>query len=237
MAIAPGPRPRAWPAGRAAAAGRARPRAQSVDERFTVCLACHGADGQSRIPETPSLGGQPSFFVVAQLFLFREGRRDNAAMVAAAKGLTNERPDRAFAERVTKLPPPPPPGGPAGSRPLRAGPDPDPAAPLRGLPQPRLLGPRADAAAGQPARGLPAQVHARVQERGPAGLRRRDGAGAGRAQRPGSDRPRPLSRAPEADSRRSRFGGAAGARPRRARATSACRARAPRGRRARRAPR
>ena len=84
------------------------PAAQSVDERFTVCLACHGADGQSRIPETPSLGGQPSFFVVAQLFLFREGRRDNAAMVAAAKGLTNS--DLiGFAERVTKLPPPQPP--------------------------------------------------------------------------------------------------------------------------------
>ena len=82
--------------------------AQSVDERFTVCLACHGADGQSRIPETPSLGGQPSFFVVAQLFLFREGRRDNPAMIAAAKGLTNS-DLTAFAESVTKLPPPPPP--------------------------------------------------------------------------------------------------------------------------------
>lgn len=89
----------------------ARVAAQSVDERFTVCLACHGADGQSRIPETPSLGGQPSFFVVAQLFLFREGRRDNAAMVAAAKGLTNS-DLTAFAERVTKLPPPPPPENP-----------------------------------------------------------------------------------------------------------------------------
>jgi len=85
-----------------------RATAQTVDERFTVCLACHGADGQSRIPETPSLGGQPSFFVVAQLFLFREGRRENAAMVAAAKGLTN-RDLTAFAERVTRLPPPPPP--------------------------------------------------------------------------------------------------------------------------------
>jgi cytochrome c553 len=79
--------------------------AQSLDERFTVCLGCHGADGQSRIPETPSLGGQPAFFVVAQLFLFREGRRDNAAMVAAAKGLTNT-DLTAFAERVTKLPAP-----------------------------------------------------------------------------------------------------------------------------------
>ena len=86
--------------------------AQTVAERFTVCLACHGADGQSRIPETPSLGGQPSFFVVAQLFLFREGRRDSPAMIAAAKGLTND-DLQAFAERVGKLPPPPPPEDPA----------------------------------------------------------------------------------------------------------------------------
>jgi cytochrome c553 len=101
------------PAARATAQAPAAqsPASQSLDERFTVCLACHGVDGQSRIPETPSLGGQPSFFVVAQLFLFREGRRDNAAMVAAAKGLTNG--DLiAFAERVTKLPPPPPPEDP-----------------------------------------------------------------------------------------------------------------------------
>ena len=81
--------------------------AQSADERFAVCLACHGADGQSRIPETPSLGGQPTFFVVAQLFLFREGRRDNAAMVASAQGLSNS-DLTAFADRVAKLPPPPP---------------------------------------------------------------------------------------------------------------------------------
>ncbi|MGH7317762.1 MAG: c-type cytochrome, partial [Candidatus Rokuibacteriota bacterium] len=64
--------------------------------------------GQSRIPETPSLGGQPSFFAVAQLFLFREGRRDNAAMTAAARGLTND-DLLAFAERITRLPPPSPP--------------------------------------------------------------------------------------------------------------------------------
>ena len=80
----------------------------SVDERFVVCLACHGADGRSLIPGTPSLGGQPSFFVVAQLFLFREGRRDNAPMTAAAKGLTNA-DLLAFAERIKNLPPPPPP--------------------------------------------------------------------------------------------------------------------------------
>ena len=79
-----------------------------MDERFVVCLACHGAEGRSNIPETPSLGGQPSFFVVAQLFLFREGRRDNAPMTAAAKGLTNA-DLLAFAERIKNLPPPPSP--------------------------------------------------------------------------------------------------------------------------------
>ena len=50
--------------------------------------------------------------MVAQLFLFREGRRDNEAMLAAAKGLTND-DLKAFAERVTGLPPPPPPEEPA----------------------------------------------------------------------------------------------------------------------------
>jgi len=88
--------------------GAAGGAAQSVDDRFVVCLACHGADGRSRVPETPSLGGQPSFFSVAQLFLFREGRRDNAAMTGAAKGLTND-DLLVFAERITRLPPPPPP--------------------------------------------------------------------------------------------------------------------------------
>jgi hypothetical protein len=37
----------------------------SIEERLGACLACHGPGGQSVIPETPSLGGQPSFFVVA----------------------------------------------------------------------------------------------------------------------------------------------------------------------------
>ena len=85
--------------------------AASLDERFGVCLACHGADGQSRLPDTPSLGGQPPFFSVAQLFLFRDGRRSgavSATMTEAARGLTND-DLRGFAERIAKLPPPAPP--------------------------------------------------------------------------------------------------------------------------------
>lgn len=83
----------------------------SLEERLRPCLACHGASGQSDAPETPSLGGQPAFFTVAQLFLFREGRRDNAAMTEAARMLTDA-DLRALAEHIAKLPPPLPPSDP-----------------------------------------------------------------------------------------------------------------------------
>jgi cytochrome c553 len=82
--------------------------AASIEERMAPCLACHGAASQSRLPETPSIGAQPQFFVIAQLFLFRDGRRDNQAMIAAAKPLTND-DLRAFADYIAKLPPPSPP--------------------------------------------------------------------------------------------------------------------------------
>jgi cytochrome c553 len=82
--------------------------AASLEERITVCLACHGAGGVSRVPETPSLAGQPQFFTIAQLFLFRDGRRSSAAMTAAAKDLTND-DLRALSDYLVKLPPPEPP--------------------------------------------------------------------------------------------------------------------------------
>lgn len=88
--------------------------AASLEERITVCLACHGAGGVSRVPETPSLSGQPQFFTVAQLFLFRDGRRSSAAMTAAATDLTNE-DLRALSDYLAKLPPPEPPTEPADS--------------------------------------------------------------------------------------------------------------------------
>jgi len=89
----------------------------SLEERVTVCLACHGAGGLSRVPETPSLAGQPQFFTIAQLFLFRDGRRNSAAMTAAAKDLTND-DLRALADYIARLPPPEPPAEPTD--PVRA---------------------------------------------------------------------------------------------------------------------
>ena len=85
--------------------------AASLEERIAPCFACHGAAGQSEVPETPSLGGQPVFFVVAQLFLFREARRNTPLMNEVAKTLTDD-DLRAFATRISALPPPAPPPAP-----------------------------------------------------------------------------------------------------------------------------
>lgn len=82
----------------------------------SACFACHGASGTSSTPLTPSLGGQPSFFLIAQLFLFREGRRDNAVMTEAARGLRDAQL-RSLSEAMAKLPPPAPaPGAPDPAR-------------------------------------------------------------------------------------------------------------------------
>lgn len=51
----------------------------------TECAACHGPNGRSDMPDVPVLAGQPSMYVITQLFLFREGRRNNEAMVALAR--------------------------------------------------------------------------------------------------------------------------------------------------------
>ena len=59
-------------------------------ERFrNVCAACHGADGRSDMVGTPVLAGQYSLYTITQLFLFREGRRTNEAMVSLAKPMTD----------------------------------------------------------------------------------------------------------------------------------------------------
>jgi len=81
--------------------------AQSISERFqTTCQSCHGEGGVSTMEMTPSLAGQPSFYAVTQLFLFREGRRSNPLMTAMAKGM-NDSDLRGFSDYIGKLPPPP----------------------------------------------------------------------------------------------------------------------------------
>jgi cytochrome c553 len=60
---------------------------QTSAEKLQLCAACHGEDGNSKIPDIPSLAGQPKFFVLNQLFLMREGVRKVEAMAAIVKDL------------------------------------------------------------------------------------------------------------------------------------------------------
>jgi len=89
--------------------------AASIEERLAPCRACHGEHGQSEQPEVPSLGAQPAFYVMVQLFMFRERLRIVEVMNAITQGLTDDEL-RSMADVITTLPPPRPlaePGDPA----------------------------------------------------------------------------------------------------------------------------
>jgi cytochrome c553 len=81
-------------------------RAQGVAERAKPCAACHGEDGNSRMPNIPSLAGQPEFFIINQLFLMREGVRKVEAMAALVKELKDD-DLQALAKHYAAQPPKP----------------------------------------------------------------------------------------------------------------------------------
>jgi cytochrome c553 len=65
---------------------------QANSSQLALCMACHGANGNSVIPTTPSLAGQPKVFIENQLVLIREGIRD----VPQMKGLLDKYKDEDF---------------------------------------------------------------------------------------------------------------------------------------------
>jgi cytochrome c553 len=77
-------------------------RAQSIEQRMTPCLACHGEKGQSAMPEVPSLGAQTSPYLLIQLYLFREKLRRHEIMNEAVKGFTDD-DLRGFADTIARL--------------------------------------------------------------------------------------------------------------------------------------
>jgi cytochrome c553 len=85
--------------------------ADTVDAQLAPCLACHGVKGQSAIPEVPSLGGQPVFYLTIQLLMFRDKLRVVEAMNQVMQGFKDD-DLRNIAAYLTKLPPPDPAGGP-----------------------------------------------------------------------------------------------------------------------------
>ena len=89
----------------ASAVANASPATTSYAQRYAaLCAACHGANGRSDMALTPVLAGQPSLYAITQLFLLREGRRDNAAMTAVAKTMTDD-DMRGFSDFIGTLPP------------------------------------------------------------------------------------------------------------------------------------
>ena len=86
--------------------------AQSVTERLAPCLACHGESGTSSTPDVPSLGAQPAYFLLIQLFMFRERLRPIEPMTSMLKGVSDD-DLRRMADAIAKLPPPKPDASPA----------------------------------------------------------------------------------------------------------------------------
>ena len=74
----------------AAVAPAAAADAEAGRAKSKVCAACHGIDGNAKIPGTPSLAGQPTMFTHWQLIKFRDGRRQDKQMSPFAAKLTDE---------------------------------------------------------------------------------------------------------------------------------------------------
>jgi cytochrome c553 len=77
--------------------------AQDISARLMACAACHGADGNSQLPNIPSLAGQPRVFVENQLVIIREGLRDIPAMKGLLDGVSDAE-ITAMAVHFAKLP-------------------------------------------------------------------------------------------------------------------------------------
>jgi cytochrome c553 len=58
--------------------------------KVQICAACHGPDGNSTQPLTPTLAGQSSRYLYLQLKDFQEGRRSNEKMTPMAQGLSRD---------------------------------------------------------------------------------------------------------------------------------------------------
>jgi len=59
-----------------------------VPAKAAMCIGCHGENGNSSMPNTPSLAGQNARYIYLQLRDFQEGRRHNDMMSPMTAGLS-----------------------------------------------------------------------------------------------------------------------------------------------------
>lgn len=58
--------------------------------KSATCVGCHGADGNSVVPNFPKIAGQHAAYLEKQLKDFRDGFRKDATMAPFAKGLSDD---------------------------------------------------------------------------------------------------------------------------------------------------
>ena len=61
-----------------------------IPAKARACASCHGAEGVSSNPLWPDLAGQKPGYLAVQLAAFRDGRRENSAMIPFVKGLSDD---------------------------------------------------------------------------------------------------------------------------------------------------
>jgi cytochrome c553 len=64
--------------------------AEAGKTKSAMCAACHGADGNSPLPNFPKLAGQHSDYIVKQLKEFKSGERKDATMNGMAAALSDQ---------------------------------------------------------------------------------------------------------------------------------------------------
>ena len=70
----------------AAAAGDAK----AGRQKAIKCQACHGLDGQAKLPDSPNLAGQNPVYLAKALQDYRSGARHNEMMSVIAKPLADQ---------------------------------------------------------------------------------------------------------------------------------------------------
>lgn len=76
--------------GTVAAAAGEEGSADAGKTKAATCAACHGVTGNSVAPNWPTLAGQDPAYIVRQLMAFKNGERQNAAMVGFASMLSEQ---------------------------------------------------------------------------------------------------------------------------------------------------
>nr|WP_080571214.1 cytochrome c [Stutzerimonas stutzeri] len=64
--------------------------ALSTTRWASLCAACHGLDGSSRVADAPNLAGNGELYLSRQLKAFRSGERKHPQMSVIAAGLSDE---------------------------------------------------------------------------------------------------------------------------------------------------